>query len=497
MFLRNALAYSGTNLISQILLFIQGFILRRMLPPEIMGVWNLVGVVKSFATSFSIGILAGAVRELPILKGKGDHRGQENCRSVSLTYSLVEITFVFAGILFYALFKKNTVSEVEFFAIVLAAALLYFTRLQESYNTFFQGAQLYIPLSRLLFINSLILAISLPIGAYLLGLWGVFLGAVFAEGIKAAWITFSARRFDIRPKLMWDTNVFKRLASYSVFYKIADYPISLFLMLDMFWVTKFMDIKSLGIYMMARSFFVQGADISIRFGTVLMTRTFEQYGKGEDREKIASDIYRFTQFQLLTAIPLINWGIFSAAPILIRQVIPLYASGILILAILLTANFFDLRNNNLFTVWVAEKRMCSYGLANILSLGIMVVLFIVFWFIMGIKTMACVAVVVVLAYACNFTYIVFTLGKEVLGRKRSFVIYAEGILIVLWMGTIFVYFGQQEPLSSSLTEDIIFTLKKSVVVLILTLPPVILGIRNSGVAGFLIKRLWGRGGMEQ
>ncbi|KJR99414.1 MAG: hypothetical protein VR68_09275 [Peptococcaceae bacterium BRH_c4a] len=489
MFLKNALAFSGINLISQILLFIQGFILRRMLPPEIMGVWNLVGVVKSFATPFSIGILAGAVRELPILKGKGDYRGQENCRSVSLTYSLVEVTVVFAGILIYALFKKNNVSETEFFAIVLAAALMYFTRLQESYNTFFQGAQLYIPLSRLLFINSLILAIALPIGAYLLGLWGVFLGAIFAEGIKAAWMTFSARRFDIRTKFMWDANVFKRLASYSIFCKIADYPISLFLMLDMFWVTKFMDIKSLGIYMMARSFFVQGADISIRFGTVLMTRTFEQYGKGEDREKIALDIYNFIQFQLLVAIPLINWGIITAAPLLIRQVIPLYAGGILPLAILLTANFFDLRNNNLFTIWVAEKRLGSYGVANILSLGMMVVLFIVMWFIMGIKTMAGVAFVVVAAYACNFTYIVFTLGKELLGRKRALVIYAEGIPIALWMGTIFVYFGQQELLCSSLTEDIIFTLKKSVVILILILPPVILGIRNSGAAKYLAKRL--------
>ncbi|MFC1580607.1 lipopolysaccharide biosynthesis protein [Thermodesulfobacteriota bacterium] len=485
MLVKNAIAYSGTNLISQVALFIQGLVLRNLLPPQIMGLWEYVKIARGFLAHFSIGILTGAVRELPLLKGQMDEKGQQDSRSVSLTYSLTEVTIVSICVVIYAMLRKNLILYDEYFALLLTAALLFFMRFQESYLTFFQGAQLYVPLSKLLFINSFILAISLPIGAVLMGLWGVFLGALVAEGLKAVWIFIGARSFGIRPEVKWNFQIFKRLASFGILYKINDYPLSLFLMLDALWVTKFMDLKSLAIYAMIRSFFLQGSEITIRFGTVFYTRMMEQYGKNEDKAKIAGDIDKFIHLQLLVAIPLVCWAIFSVVPFVIRQVTPSYAEGIYPLAILLIANFFEPRNNNLFTVWIAEKRLGSYGKANLFSLASMLVAFSLAWFLIGSKTLSSVAIAVVSGYLVSFIYILFTIGKEMLGIKESFSLFIKIILTAIWAGGILIYFGSKEVLSMSFSNDIVFSLKKTIIIFALFTPVIFIGMKNSGAQNLL------------
>lgn len=255
MFIKNALTYSGINFLSQIILFIKDLILRNILPPQIMGVWNFVGVARGFVSPFSIGILSGTLRELPIARGRQDEEAQGACRAVSLTYSLIEVALVAGCVVLYALSRKDVVPYDEYLAILLTAVLITFTRFQESYVTFFQGAQLYVPLSRVLFINSAILAVCLPIGAITMGLWGVFLAALLAEALKALWMGLVAGKFGLRSTLRWNTQLFKKLASYSIPYKVANYPFTLFMMIDLLWITKFADMKSLAIYAMARSFF--------------------------------------------------------------------------------------------------------------------------------------------------------------------------------------------------------------------------------------------------
>lgn len=489
MFLKNALIYSGTNLISQSALFVQGFVLRSMLPPSIMGVWNFVLVLTTFVSPITLGVLQAALRELPILKGKGDLREESTCRSVTLVYTLGESLALTACLLGYAWLKQPFVTHEEFIAILLSGIFLLLNRLQTMYITFFQSVQLYIPLSRLLLVNSLILAVLLPIGAYLFGLWGLFSAALLAESLKAAWMLISGKRHGIHPHLQWETSMFKRLASFGVGYRIADYPTTVFFMLDVLWVTKFMGLQLLAIYAMSRSFFLQISDITVRFGTVFMTRTFEQFGKNESRDTLARNIQRFMQTQLLVALPLVCWAIFSAVPFLIRQVIPLYQEGIVPLAVLLTATFFDLRNNNLFTLWVAEKRLAAYFVSNVLSLFVMGILLFIVYFFMGNKTLTGIAAAVVLGFLFNFTYAFSTIGREYLGWKEALRLYVYVLLTAGFTGGILVYCSLRTPGKVSVFEDFVFSLKQSLLSFALLLPAVLLGLRISGT-GKLIYQRW-------
>lgn len=489
MFLKNALAYSGTNFISQVALFIQGFVLRRLLPPEFMGVWNFVGVVRGFVANFTIGLFSGAVRELPILKGKGDEKAQQDCRAVCLMYSLCEVAVVSLCVLVYAVLRKHAYSHYEFAALLLTALLLVFFRGQEAYLTFFQGAQLYMPLSRLLLVNSLILAFILPAGAFFMGLWGVFIAALVAEGLKAVWMISVARRFGISFKAKWDNVIFKRLASYSVALRVADYPLVLFTMVDVLWVTHFMDMKSLAIYVFARSFFLQSAEITVRFGTVFMTRTFEQYGKEEQRIKIAGDMYKYIQFQLLIAVPLLCWMIFTGVPFLIRHVTPSYTESIYLTDILLIASFFDVRNNNLITIWIAEKRLVSYGKANIFGLTCLLTCFLVSWFVFGHKSLTDVAWLMVLGYFLQFIYVMVTIGREILGNKRIFSLLIQVLFTAAWTAFILVYFGLREPSGIRLINDMFFTIKKAALTFLFLAPVLAMGIKSSNVLTYLPQKV--------
>lgn len=224
-----------------------------------------------------------------------------------------------------------------------------------------------------------------------------------------------------------------------------------------------------------------------------MTRTFEGYGRREGREKISDEMYRFIQAQLLVAIPLVCWAIFSSAPFIIRQVTPLYAGGIFPMAILLVASFFDMRNNNLVTIWMAEKRLKSYGKANLLSLVGMLTSVSVCWFVVGNRTLGGLAVAVVAGYLINFIYLLSSVGREVLGPARATRLLFLAMAGALWTAGVLIWFALREPLHMGFSEDILFSAKKAIVIFLLVLPVVLIGLRSSGLGGLLLRRWLKRG----
>src|SRR3989344_399162 len=70
MFLKNVFSYSIANAYAQLICILQEFFIRWVLPPEIMGFWSLLLVIRNFGMTFDMGVLTAATRELPILHGE-------------------------------------------------------------------------------------------------------------------------------------------------------------------------------------------------------------------------------------------------------------------------------------------------------------------------------------------------------------------------------------------------------------------------------------------
>lgn len=458
-FIKNAVAYSGTNLVSQAAMFVQAFILRMLLIPQVMGVWNFVQVVRGYVAPISLGAINGAFRELPILKGQGKQSEATICRSVSLSASLAEAVILALGIVGYTIWQRSTYTHLEIWAFIVAAALVILTRFHESCLTFFQGAQLYVPLSRILLINGLIFATILPVGALAGGLPGLLVAALTAAMIRGLWMISSGKHQGLETRLGWDKSIWKRLVSFGIGYRLTSYPMTLFLMLDLLWVTRFMDLAALALYATARNFFLQASDISVRIGTVFFTRILEDHGRGISKQEMGNNFCFFIQMELLVVFPLVCWAVSSVFPLLVRQFIPLYVDSIPIIFPLMIAGFFIPQNHHLFTLWVAEKKLIPYGISNVLGLLAVGLTLIVFWYILGLRRLQHVALAALLGYAIHFTYMMTVLGRKLFGRKDALKLFCQVILAAGWTGLVLLYSGQWCPNKLSFTQDVIFSLQ--------------------------------------
>jgi len=410
---------------------VSGFVLRRILPPELMGVWNLVMVVRGYLQAITLGAVAGALRELPILRGQGEAQEEVRSRSVSLWYSLAEAAVVALGLWAYGAWR-GPVFGLRTFALVVTGLLVVFGKIQEAYITFFQGAALYIALSRVLLVSSLVYAIALPVGALLGGVRGVLAAAIVAELGRGLWSAFVGGRVGLATRVMFDGAVWRRLVSFGMGFRIADYPQIFFLSLDLLWVSRGLGLKALGLYAFAKSIYSQSTDITTRIGTVLFTRTLMQHGGGVGRDKIARDMLRFMQFQLFVSIPLVCWAVAASAPLLIRHITPLYADSVPVLLVLLLGAFFISQNNIIYTLWIVDKRLVSYGVSNVVGVVATGGAIAALWFGTGRATLWGVAAGTVAGYAGYFVYMVFSAGRELWGVKGAWKALGQAAFAAAW-----------------------------------------------------------------
>ncbi len=487
MFLKHAFLYSATNLISQGINFIEHFFLRHILPPELMGGWNRMMVIRSYMVPINLGLMYGAFRELPMLKGSNDSEAEFRYRSVTFTYSLAEALLLGFGVCFYAFWMREKLSSIEFYAILIAGGSLIPCRLQEIYVCFFQSSQVYSSLSFIMLAGNLIYSAALPIGAWLFGVQGLLWATLLSEIARTALFTFYSGSKGIKIHLLWDKKIWKNLASFGLIYKIADYPMSFFMALDLLWVTKMCDLWSLGIYAFAKAFGAGAADITVRMGAVLYTRTLTQFGSNVHREKIADDIRRFLQFQMMVSVPLICWMVVSAVPLLIRQLIPTYVDAIPLLPMVLLVIFFTPNNTNLFTTWIAEKRFLPFGLSNAfgtLSIGASLA---VAWYVMGHKSLMDVAKANVVGYVLYFAYMMMTAGKHLWGSAGSVKLCLQVLFSAAWSLGAMTWLGDNQTLSLPWRQDLVESTLSSLRMLVALLPVLAAGLWLSEGGTYLYK----------
>jgi len=488
MFLKNALTYSSTNLLSQFFLFIQGIALRRILIPELMGIWNIVNVVRGYVQPITIGVRAGAARELPIIHGAQNSKDEFRYRSVALTYSIAEILLIGLGIITYVLIKSESYKPIEIFAILSVPPLLLASRIYINYFTFLQSKHLFIPLGQILIMGSLLLCILLPAGAFFFGISGIFIGALIAEFLRAFLIIYKARGQDIRASYLWDKPILKRLASQGFRQTSSSYPATLFSSLDLLWITKFLGLEALAIYALSKSLYLNGVDITARMTTVFNTRTLINFGKGISNLEIANEMKNFMQFQLLVTAPLICIGVASFGPFLVRQFIPLYVDCIPLIFILPLCSLFIYQNNNLNTIRIAEKRYLDCGLSNVCGVITVSGSLAVTWYFLHLRSLESIATATLIGTILYSAQVYFSEGRRAWGFVEALKIFLKIIFATVWIAFIFHYLGDRTLAYTSWTTDLLKSAFIAVKMIACFLPIIIFGVWTSNMANVLYQK---------
>jgi len=190
-FFKNALAYSGTNAVEQVLVMIRGFVVRRILPPEIMGFWNFTAVIQGFLGMFDLGCIAGANRELPITLGRHDLIEEAKIRSTTFWFTLLQNLIISIIAFAYFYYKRAHYVPWEIIAAYVGIFVFLITSFQVIYITFFVTSNVFVPLSKISLAASILDAIAFPLSAFLWGLSGIMVMAVVSTLLRSLFFSFS------------------------------------------------------------------------------------------------------------------------------------------------------------------------------------------------------------------------------------------------------------------------------------------------------------------
>lgn len=412
MLLKNILAYSGVNLFSQVLVFGQNFVVRGLLPPPVMGIWNYVGVVQGFLGTFDLGINAAALRELPLLRGQGRLEEEARARATAFWSSLGQgLVFMTLILGYLALGWQGPGYRV---ALLVAALLVVTGSLKDCLMTFLQGAQQYLPLSRVQFLTVILQAVAVCLGAYFGGILGLMLGVVLVQISLAAMLLLACLSQGLGVSYPWNRQIFKRQAGFGVPFRLVDYPLSLLIMLDVLCVTKFLSVNALALYATGRMFALAVNEFLSRIGMPIITRINERGVTAAGRVQVAEELRLYLLLEYLVLLPVLICLAYFASSFLIARFIPQYFPGVAVAQILLISLFFVPQTTLVRNFWILDKRLISLAISNVIGLlaGLGALALAGWTFGLSLVTVAWAMVGGLIVY---YGYIIFSAGRETWG----------------------------------------------------------------------------------
>ncbi len=448
-FFRNALAYSGAGVIGQVCKVLQELVLRRLLPPGVLGIWNFAGVVQGFAGTFDAGTLVGAYRETALLEGAGRKEEALATRSTAFWSNLLQNAIIVLAIGGYvALFQAR--APIEKLAGLAAGSFLIFScGLIDAMTLFHQASQQYVSLSRTVVSSSILTSLVLPIGAYFGGAAGLLAAGLLGSAVQALLLLTSARIQGLGIRRYWRLSILRRLVSYGLPFRLADYPLNLFSVIDGMFVARYLGFEQLALYSTAKIIVSQSADFPARLGGVFASKLFNQLGGGRSRADLADSLLRFLAVSYMVVIPMIVLGVSCVVPLLFVHVLPNYTRTLPTLSILMFSIYFVPNTSVVRNFWLADSRLFGVAAINAVSLvGLLILGALILWG-RGMS-LSSVAFSVVGGYAWFFTCLMATIGREVWGWRKTLSVIASVAVSSLYVGLVLHWLTTQPEHASAL-----------------------------------------------
>lgn len=367
MFLRNLAAYSGASATAQFAALAQGFLIRRMLVPGLMGIWNYVGVAQGFVATFDLGITQAAARDLPMLRGAGEDQ-QERATRATAFWARIGQSAVFAGVLVVIGLAGWLGPGFPPVAIYTAAVLVVMQACTDSMTTFFQSAQQYRVLGRTIVTISVLSVIVVPGATWLAGLSGLFVSFIALAAVQAAVMMVQAGRTGVGVVRDFSWPAFRRLVAFGVPVRATDYPMALSLIADTLFVARFFPAAELALYATARVFFVAASDVPARMGTVVLSRLYTLSGARVDRGRLGEELARYLCALHLVVLPFLLTTAYLAANIVIRAFLPEYSGALPVAALLLLGTYFLPSTTLVRNFWIIDRRLLPMFAASLAGL---------------------------------------------------------------------------------------------------------------------------------
>lgn len=485
MFLKNVLTYSGANAVGQLARLIQEFVVRVLLPPKVMGVWSFVIVVRNFGATFDLNVLAASSRKIALLYGAEDEARIYRYRSTAFFLHLAQKSLIALGVVVYAFVSYDSHSTLETVGVLAAAAMVLLSALGEAFISFFQSAQRYTTLSKVLVVYWSVFSVLMVAGVYVAEVPGLIAAAVMALVFQAVLLRASMRTERLAMGWHWDWKSVKSLLGFAVPFKVVDYPMSLFSMLDVLFVTRYLGLEALAIYSTAKLMLMQAYQVPGWMTSVTITRITTLIGAQRSREELGKEMFRNLLVHYLIIIPTTICFMIVAARFIFPRFIPEYVDSIGLLATLLFSLYFVPNVTVIRNFWIIDKRFAALGVSNLVGLAAMGM---GFWIGTSLWEMdlLIVARIFLISFIIYFCWLLFTLGNELWGLRKSIV------LILYIIGSVSITLFALQMAGALGREVAVMSFGNAVyqifICLVIILPIVAFGIWRVGLFDYLRKR---------
>ncbi len=436
MFIRNVFSYSMANTYSQTVRIAQEFIVRIILPPEVLGIWSFALIVMNFGITFDLGVLDASLRELSLCYGGHKIQQATEYRYTAFCLHLVAKVVVAVAIIIYLLYRYRGDFSFIFWAGIAAAWMVILASIGEAFISFYQSSQRYVELSKYLIIYWTVYAVVMVFGAWFWGVLGLIVASLFVL-LFQAWLMrgglLDVKHDRYRPSLT--QHAAKSLLSFAIPFRVVDYPMNFLQIADTLVVTKFLSLKILAIYMTGKLILNQAGQVPAWIGAVFVIRLNMLAGSGKkSRKELGQEALSMLLIQYLIILPVFIVLVMIVSQFVVVRFLPKYVQVIDFLPILLMALYFLPRVTNIRNFWMIDKKFKFLGISNLIGLLMMMLGFFGIWFEHGI-TLHNVALVFLASYAVYFLYVALMLGKELWSLKQLvelFVYLLLSMLLVLF-----------------------------------------------------------------
>ena len=321
---------SGATAVCHVLGAATSLLLRMLLDPAQMGIWQAVKLLLSYGNYANFGISKGAAREFTVALGRGDTsratRGLDLAFTVNTLTSLVYAAVLVGAGVWVGLSGGGTWAGAWAVGLAVVGGLAVVTRYVTFHVTILRSRQDFKTTSQLSILEAALTLTICGLATWRWGLVGLY-GGTLAVTLGA--LAFVWRRRAVTLAWAWDQSEIRRLVAIGGPILLAGTVSSLFRSLDKLMILAYLSDREfqLGCYSAALMVTVQLYGLGNMLSIAMGPRYGEKYGHSGDRGEVARLAARATELQA-AAVALPAGLAIVAAPPLLAWLLPDYRIGL-------------------------------------------------------------------------------------------------------------------------------------------------------------------------
>ena len=326
----DTLLVGGATLVCHAFGAVTSLLLRSLLDPALMGIWQGLKTFLSYGNYTNLGISKGATQELAMARGRGDPSSARQGLNLAYTVNSLSSLFYCVALCSAAAWiaARNSGPWSRAWALGLAAigVLSLLQRHVTFLVTILRARQEFAATSRLSIIEAVLTLVASAAAIALCGLPGMYVATAIV--LLASWAYLHHRGAE---PLRWAWNLpeIRRLISIGGPILLAGIASSLFRSLDKLMILGYLENREhqLGCYSLALMVSTQLYGLANMLSTVMGPRYSELLGHSQSRRDVARLAARASEMQA-AALALSAGLALIAAPPVLRWLLPEYQTGL-------------------------------------------------------------------------------------------------------------------------------------------------------------------------